>query len=189
MGTVVTTAPTVEPVTLAEAKLHCRVDVSDDDALITRLISAARSMAEQKTERSVSEQTLTLYLDAFPPGAIQLIRGPVTAINSVQYYDQAGLLTTLSAADYSLDNKQHTAWVLPAYGVTWPSTYDVGNAVRVEYAAGWAPADVPADLKAWILAAVASMYAQRESIAQSDRVPRPVTFIDGLLDRWTVYSV
>lgn len=36
-----TTAPASAPVTLAEAKLHCRVDDNEDDALLTGLIMAA----------------------------------------------------------------------------------------------------------------------------------------------------
>lgn len=38
-----TAAPAELPITLAEAKAHCRVDYTDDDAFITSLIGAAVS--------------------------------------------------------------------------------------------------------------------------------------------------
>ena len=43
-----------EPVTLAEAKLHLRVEHSDEDAYIGGLISAAREYAESFTNRLIA---------------------------------------------------------------------------------------------------------------------------------------
>ncbi|MBV9418770.1 MAG: phage head-tail connector protein, partial [Alphaproteobacteria bacterium] len=39
MSLQLTTPPATEPITLAEAKTHLKVDTTDDDALITRLIA------------------------------------------------------------------------------------------------------------------------------------------------------
>lgn len=56
--------PESEPVTLIEAKQHLRIEHSDDDDLITALISAARQHAETFTDRAFMPQTWYLYLDA-----------------------------------------------------------------------------------------------------------------------------
>jgi uncharacterized phiE125 gp8 family phage protein len=185
MGIKVITPPAAEPVSLAEAKLHLRVDGSDDDALITRLISAAREQAEHELDRSVAPQTLELRLDAFPSGAIRLPRGPVTEIVSVVYVDADGAEQTIAGTNYSIDDAQIDAWLLPDYDYDWPSTRDEANAVRVRYAAGWTTC--PSAVKQWILLAVGTMYAYRE--ADSDRPALPSTFAHRLLDPYRVHSV
>jgi hypothetical protein len=60
------TAPAATPIALADAKQHLRVDVTDDDALITLLIDAARLHAENYCRRAFVTQQWDLYLDAFP---------------------------------------------------------------------------------------------------------------------------
>jgi uncharacterized phiE125 gp8 family phage protein len=66
MGLRQTTPPAVEPVSLAEAKLHLRVDITDDDALITGLIQGARYAAENMCRRVMVTQSWGLTLDGFP---------------------------------------------------------------------------------------------------------------------------
>src|SRR3979409_375910 len=63
---VVKTPPAVEPVSLAEAKSHLRVDVPDDDALIQNLIRAARANLEQVCNLAFITQSLVLGRDYFP---------------------------------------------------------------------------------------------------------------------------
>ena len=52
--------PAIEPITLSEAKQHLRMEVSDDDALITLLIAAGRQYAEQLTRTSFITQQWSL---------------------------------------------------------------------------------------------------------------------------------
>jgi uncharacterized phiE125 gp8 family phage protein len=58
--------PSVEPLTLAEAKTHLRVAITDDDALITSLIVAARMDAESITRRAFISQQWRAVGDRFP---------------------------------------------------------------------------------------------------------------------------
>ena len=188
MGLKVTVEPTDEPVTLAEAKLHARIDVSDDDDLVTSMIVAARQSAEQITERALALQTVTLYLDDWPAGGdVELPRPPLAAISSVQYVDGAGDLQVIDSANYAVDTNrdQDRAWLLPAYGYEWPAVLAVANAVRVTYTCGYTQAACPAAIKAYILASVAAMYAQRE--VAGDRQVHTHRFIDALLDRYKVW--
>ena len=58
-----TVQPTTEPVTLAEAQLHLRLDLfgsppsHPDDTLVETLITAARENAEQYTGVTISQAT------------------------------------------------------------------------------------------------------------------------------------
>lgn len=60
------TPPAEEPVSLAEAKLHLRIDTTEDDALITGLIAAARVDAENACRRAFVTQKFDLFMDEFP---------------------------------------------------------------------------------------------------------------------------
>jgi uncharacterized phiE125 gp8 family phage protein len=101
----ITTAVTTEPVTLAEARLQCKVD-SDDaswDAVLSGLCTAAREYAEHYTGRALATQTLEMVLDTFPEcgGDITLDMPPVATVTSIKYDDTAGVEQTLAATVYA----------------------------------------------------------------------------------------
>ena len=188
------TPPAVEPVTLAEAKAHLRVDFSDDDALITTLIAAARQQAETITGRQFCTATWKLNLDAFPGygyaalGGILLPKAPVASITSIQYLDMGGSLQTLSNTLYAADLANEPARVTPVFGQIWPVTLPQINAVQITFVAGYGvAAAVPEGIKAWIKIRVASMFANREEIS-SERV-WPIGFIDSVLDPFRVVTL
>ena len=75
--------PVLEPVTLAEAKLHLRSYTSDiaEDDLINGLLVAAREWVEDYTGRALVEQRWSLSLDrriGNAPG-IRMVPPPVPA--------------------------------------------------------------------------------------------------------------
>lgn len=181
------TAPAAEPVSLAEAKAHLRVEVSTDDALIGALITAAREAVEHELERSLITQIWEQVLDAFPV-AFVLPRGPVDSIVSVKYLDLDGVEQTLDPSGYVMDNTSDPAYLVPAYNAAWPETRATINAVRVRYTTGYGAAgsDVPAAIRQWMLLQIGAMYDNRAAAGvQVFALP----YADRLLDRYRVMSV
>lgn len=204
MPLVLVTPPAEEPVSLAEAKLHLRVDFADDDALITALISAARQAAETLTGRQIVTARWKLVLDSFPglslmgvpagqtfslPGhAILLHKCPVQSIVSIQYLDMTGSLQTLASNSYTADFACEPARITPVFGQIWPVCLPQIGAVSVTFDAGYGAATtVPEGLKSWIKLRVGSLYAHREEVAVVSRGRvELLPFIDGLLDSYKV---
>jgi uncharacterized phiE125 gp8 family phage protein len=96
MPFVLVTPPASEPVSLAEAKLHLRVEtgMTDDDTLISALIVAARQVVETITRRALITQVWKLVLDQFP--------APGQNVGSANWYgpqwgNSPGPLTSLRA--------------------------------------------------------------------------------------------
>ena len=164
MSLVLVTAPAVEPITLAEAKLHLRVDHDDEDDLITALIVAARRQAETFTRRALVEQTWRLTLDAFPAAPIRLPMGRVSTISHVKYVDGAGAWQTWAADNYLADLDSVPARIVPAYGQSWPSARRQLASVEIRFVAGFGnAAAVPADIKAAIKLALGDLYEERSA--------------------------
>lgn len=150
----VITPVTVEPVSLEEARLQCKVDSDDTshDATLTSLITAARGFAEHYTGRALAAVTLEAALDEFPcDDWIDLPMPPVSSVDSIKYTDTAGAEQTMTAGDYALSAYGTSRRVNLAYGATWPSTRDEANAVRIQFVTGYASADLPKAVKAAML--------------------------------------
>jgi uncharacterized phiE125 gp8 family phage protein len=189
--TIKITDASTEPVSVAEAKLHLRVDAgaTDEDALIGALITAARQMAEGELRRTLVSTLWEMRTDAFPD-AIALDWPRVLSIESLQYVDTGGALRALDPADFVLDasNDAGPAWLVPAYGKAWPDTRDEINTVRVRYTAGYGDSadDVPAAIRQWILLHVGAMYDRREAVDAAGM--QPLSFLCGLLDPYRVFG-
>lgn len=184
------TAPTALPVSLADAKLHLKVDHDADDALITLMLKAAARSAEQELNRALMSQTWELRLDAFPAAEIELPMPRVQSISSVAYTDAAGAEQTLAGSAYTLDPDVLPGWLLPALGTTWPDTRDQANAVRITFVAGYGntPESLPEDVRVWILLHLAAAYRNREAFSAGVSVAElPDRFFPALLDAQRAY--
>lgn len=173
MAVWVKTPPTIEPVTLADAKAHLNVDIADDDSLIASLLSASRGFLEEEFGRAFITQTLQVVFDAFPAdlcSAIELPRPPLQSVSSITYVDANGVSGTVASADYFIDQISAPGRVAPKPGKSWP-----GNGLRavagvtVEYVAGYGDAqeDIPPSTKQAILLLLGHWYLNREPVGEA----------------------
>jgi len=170
MGYSVTTPPTSEPITLAEAKEHLNVDFTEDDTLIGAMITAARTAVENYLDYKLITQTLTEYWDEFPTSGVFNLRfWPVQSVTSIGYTDSDGTAQTWSSANYQTDLVSEPARIKTAYSVSYPTTRaDELNAVNVVYVAGYGgPDSVPELIKRAILLIIADLYDNRTNAAHT----------------------
>ncbi len=178
-----TTAPTVEPVTLVQAKAQCRVDGTADDTFIGELIEDARDMVEDYLGQALLSQTWKLYLDWFPDWEICVPRPPLISVSSIAYVDSDGVSQTLSALLYQVDAKSRPGRIWPAYGETWPVAREQLNAVTITYVAGYGTtaATVPQKIRRAVLLTVGDWYENREQIITGTIVAELPTGAERLL--------
>ena len=162
------TVATTEPVTVAYAKDHLRVDITDDDTYIGNLITAARLYCERYLRLSLVQHTWRAYLPGFYD-CVVLPHGPVQSVSSVKYYDTSSpsVLTTLGSNVYRL----HNDTVTRAYGQSWEAVDLRPDAVQITYVSGWKDTSspqgfgeaVPQAIKSAILLIAADLYENREA--------------------------
>jgi len=145
------------PVTLEEAKLHLKVDGTDEDSIITAYILAATKVCEEYTGLSFTEQTRTIELPNFPCNSkgIPIPYGPVISIDAFGYLDADDADQVLEVdTGYTVDD----SGIYTLKGVDgWP---DGGSTAVVTYTAGFT--ETPANLKVAVLQLTADMYEGRQ---------------------------
>lgn len=174
------TAPTVEPVSTAEAKTHLRVTSSAEDSYIATLIKAARLHVELTVlKRALVTQTWDLVLDAFPASSeIEIPYPPLQSITSISYITEAGETLTYAASNYLVDAESEPGRIKLKRTSSWPGdTLREISGVRIRFVAGYGlAAAVPEWAKQAILLYVGDLYENREDtlIAQGvTAIPLP----------------
>lgn len=186
-NTTVTTAPAYEPVTMAEAKAHCRVYHALDntyfggDVVGAGIIAAARQTVENLISRPIVTTGFTTVFNGFPGSAeLALPMAPLVAVSSLTYVDSSlSTITMNSSTDYLLKSYNGMGGIYMRTQQAWPTTYDgPEGVVTAVYTAGYGStqAAIPMALRQAVLLQVQGLYEQRSPIApnQMYEVPRVV---------------
>lgn len=166
------TAPATEPVTLAEAKLWCRIeqDVTDEDTLVNSLIAGARQYLEDTFWVPIITQTWAMQFDKDELNLLvwNINKAPLTSVSSITYYDSNNALQTLAASSYEVDIYGSPARFRIK---TMPNVYDRMNVLQVNFVCGWAnAAAVPQPIKDAMRMIIASNYENRQTVVTGTQV-------------------
>jgi uncharacterized phiE125 gp8 family phage protein len=166
------TPPSGLVVTLATAKSHCKVDITDDDAYITGLITAAQAYCEQgiSGHRQFLTATYLQPVIGWWHHSLRLPRPPLQSVGSITYVDPTGTTQTLATSQYNV----RLAWRQPGTiervpWVIWPPVQrDNPYPVAITFTAGYGlGAAVPATIQQAILLLVGHWYIRREPVTNA----------------------
>lgn len=179
------TAPAKEPVDLATMKQHLRLDITDDDALLTNILLSARRQVEKFTARRLITQTWDYYLDRYPiEDTMVMPLAPVITINTIETTDNQLNVTTFDPSNYFVDNISDQTRIVLRLGKIWPVVaYGLKkvNAIRINFDVGYGtdPAVVPQELLEAIKMLAAHFYQHREETEDKApaRIPLGVRYL------------
>ena len=162
-----TAGPEPEPITLAEAKAHLRVDHDAEDELIDALISMAREVTEKRCGLVLGRQSWRLTVDRVTTAHLTpLDLHPVHAIDAVTVYDEFGVARALENESYRLCATRRPASI--AFKAL-PPTAEMENGVEIDIDAGFDADAIPAPLRQAMLLLIGQGYETRGGFSADEQ--------------------
>lgn len=159
------TKPSVEPLSLQEAKKQLEISESDSshDDHIMRLVGAAREQFEHDTDSALCYQTWRIKTHQLKDKMV-LPKRPINSIASITYYDSTNTTATLSTSIYQLDAAKRQLRL--AYLQDWPDTVDRWDAFTITYKLGYSVdgRSVPMVAKQALLLLVGHYFENRDML-------------------------
>lgn len=158
------TAPSEEPVGVADLRAHLRIVGNGEDADLQAYGKAAREYIEGQTCRALVTQTRETVMDDFTDCSIEFGRSPLVTITSVKYLDTSLSEQTLATSVYYTDTNTEPGSIILKDGQAWPVVGAVPSAVRIRYTAGTTADAVTPGIKQAILFLAAWFYETRTPV-------------------------
>lgn len=186
MATVQTSAPAVEPITLAEAKAHLRIDTADEDGLIQSLIMTSRLHIEIALGLALISQSWSCFFDRWPSmsgsrvgplqpsgaafvlanaatrnyfaaDAVTLPISPVKSVDAIRVYAEDGTFFALPLAGFTVDLVSRHPRIIRKQGTDTPQPGRCMNGLEIAVTCGFGA--TPADIPAPIRQALLLLVA------------------------------
>jgi uncharacterized phiE125 gp8 family phage protein len=166
------TPPDSEPITLAQATDHVRVDSEADQDYIEGLIPVAREYVEGLTGRALMQAGWLVVADSWASlqgpdvkAAIPIYRTPLVSVQSVSYYaEDADTLTVIDPADYIVVTATEPGMV--KITGTLPDLSDRPDAIQITFTAGHSESvSIPPMLRHALKVDVSNRYENRNSVS------------------------
>lgn len=165
MTLVMTSGPLAEPVSVADAKAHMRVDSTAEDALIASLIVTSRLHIEAALGLALLTQAWSYFVDAWPRSRESVLPlKPVQTVATVRVWAQDGTSQTLAAETYTLDGEGMPPRLVLSRSAAPPAPGRSASGIEIAFSAGFGDAgiDVPAPIRQALLLLVAHWFENRE---------------------------
>lgn len=165
MALVLTSAPEAEPVSVAEAKAHLRVDGAAEDTLIASLILTSRLHIETALGVALITQSWRYYLDRWPDTRdVALPMRPLQSVDEARVISADGDPTIVAGNQYLVDTTSVPPRLVRRAAL--PAPGQAARGIEIDFTAGYGdePEDVPAPIRQGLLLLVAHWYEHRDPI-------------------------
>lgn len=164
MALVLTSGPALEPVTVAEAKAHLRIDDDAEDILVSSLILTSRLHIEAALSIALITQSWRLLLDRWPKRIeVGIPLKPLQTIDAIRVRDADGNAEVVPPADYMFDTASLPPRLVQT-GSGWPMAGQAINGIEIDFTAGYGAqaSDVPEPIRQALLLLAAHWYEHRD---------------------------
>lgn len=162
--------------TLADVKLHLRVDHAYEDALIASLLAGAIDHFEQSTRRVLQPRLIVQTADSFPDSRVVILdKGPATSVATVSVRTTSGTVS-VPLTDYIAITGQHETKPLVAFktSATLPTPDGYPSAVSITYSAE--TTTIPESINAAIRLLVGHWYENRQAVGPTGGNEVPLAY-------------
>jgi uncharacterized phiE125 gp8 family phage protein len=187
------TPPKVEPVSIAEAKLQCRISIDDDDDALLGYTIAAREHCEKVCGRAFITQEWDFWLPGWPAtNRIRIPFAPLQSVEYLQYTDSSETANVVDPSIYVVQPGTTPGELVLRFAQIWPPTVMSPSwPINVRFKAGYSDdaSKVPQSIKQAILMLTAHWYENREAVVvgRTAQIAVEIMFaVDALLANYRV---